>query len=130
MKNFLILLMALVALCTTGCLDDDFEPMMGNPSKNYPSVIGTWADIDKDADGEFGLSWSFDKNGRATQRAWLIMYGVTLRDVKENFSYKYDGKNITTTDSDGNITIHSVSISGNTMIFGDGVGGHFTLIKQ
>ena len=37
---------------------------------------------------------------------------------------------IFTTDVDGNKTIHSVSITGNTMIFGDGAGGHFTLIKQ
>ncbi len=130
MKKLLVLLTATFALCAISCSDDDFGVDKEGVHSSYPSVIGTWADIDKDADGEFGLSWTFDNNGRATQRAWFIMYGVTLRDVKVNFSYKYDGKNITTTDVDGNKTIHSVSITGNTMIFGDGAGGHFTLIKQ
>lgn len=122
--------MTVFAMCAISCSNDDFGVDKGDGTSSYPSVIGTWADIDKDDVGEIGLSWTFNNNGRATQRAWFIMYGVTLRDVNVNFSYKYDGKNITTTDVNGNQTIHSVNITSNTMILGDGAGGYFTLIKQ
>lgn len=122
--------MTVFAMCAISCSNDDFGVDKGGVHSSYPSVIGTWADITQNDVGETGLSWTFDNNGRATQRAWFIMYGATLRDVKVNFSYKYDGKNITTTDVDGNQTIHSVNITSNTMFLGDGAGGYFTLIKQ
>lgn len=127
MKNILVLLMATFAMFVTSCSKEED----GKPKEpDYPSVVGTWADIDVDDIGEIGMSWTFSSSGVATQRAWVIMYGTTLRDVKTNFTYSYDGKTITTIDSSGNRTVHSVSITGRTMIFGDGEGGYFTLIKQ
>ena len=125
--KLLVLLMSTLAIFAIGCSKDDDGK---SKEPDYPSVIGTWADIDIDDIGEIGVSWTFNSSGVAIQRAWVIMYGVTLRDIKTNFTYSYDGKTITTTDSSGNRTIHSVSITGRTMIFGDGAGGYFTLIKQ
>lgn len=129
MKKLFALSMIAIALITIGCAKDDNGT---TKEPDYPSVIGTWADIDYDYEynSEIGVSWTFSSTGIATQRVWVKVSGIMFTDNKVNFSYIYDGKTIKTTHSNGQTTTHSVSITGNTMIFGDGEGGYFTLIKQ
>ena len=129
-KMLFVLLSIITALFLDACSDDEKD----EPKKDYPSIIGTWAEVETEeleyVSSTLGISWTFATNGYATQRLWLIVNGVTMKDVRVQFSYTYDGKNITTTSTSGKTVVHSVSIVGDTMKFGDGEGGYFNLIKQ
>ena len=110
LKNFAILLITLISGVAISCSDSD-EP------KNK-GLVGTWISVetyDWYGKNEVGISYTFTDKGKVTCRMWAYKKKKKTYDKEYKFSYKFDGKNVTLKDSDGDSVSYAVSITGTKM---------------
>lgn len=119
----------------TSCSNDDDTTREENV---YKQIIGTWENIshtDGDViDSDLVVVFTFNENRTATQRVYLTMNGVIMRDYTNNYTYKFDGREVTLYHngdiSDKDPWVMYATINGNKMKLGNDKDGYFDLTKN
>lgn len=121
----------------TSCNKDDDEEFVKEENV-YKQIIGTWENVDHTdgdyIDSDLGVVFTFNTNKTASQRVYLTMNGVIMRDYTSNYAYTFDGRKVTLYhDGDMNDSdpwIMYATIDGNKMSLGNEEDGYFDLTKK
>ena len=123
----LMLLCATMVLSLSSCSDDD-------EYIDNSEILGTWSETKIVEEDYLAVTmeiiWNFEKDNTAYQRVILSLNGYTFKDVTNNYSYIYDGKIITFTDTNNKSWDYEVYVTGNNMKLGNEEDGFFNLTKK